>query len=92
MKLKKSSSPPDAKIVSMPLSKLTEYDSEFTQTFFTELLKVVPQCGKENPTNFVLNTNLTINNANKPLLMQKLNLFLQLIGRQCHYIHLVKNS
>lgn len=81
-----------ANIISIPLSKLTKLDVDMNEQMLSELIKAVPQAGKENPTNFILNNHLTIFNNGKPELIKKLNVLLQLTRTKYNLIQILKNQ
>lgn len=59
-------------IYSLPLSRLTEIHSGLDAAFFTELIKQLPNIGKEHANYYLINNNLTINN---PYNLDHINVF-----------------
>lgn len=80
------------RIKSIPISYLTKIYEAFDVNFFKELINKYPYIGKENDTNFIINTSLGINNTYNLQHIGIFNTFVSIASNHCEAIHLIKNQ
>ena len=69
--------PNGASILVLPISKLAAIDVGVTSDFISNILKEIPQLGKEHKRYFILNNHLTLHNQQYPRIVAVLNVLLQ---------------